>query len=167
MEEILREVFAQDRNILLRREELIAVLDKKVPNNLRRDYAAIRQALELNIGALFILVENIDAAQKKAAVALKKSGMQSARIDFVLHTFSNVLRDAPIDASKLEEDLSVIVNYELKKNGISKRQPVDLTEQQIYSPSNFAQDASSDSTFSKLKIFLGVVVILAALCFFI
>ena len=167
MEEILREIFAQDRNILLRREELIAVLDKKVPSHLRRDYAAIRKALELNVGALFILVENIDTAKKKATIALKKSGMQEARIDFVVNTFSNALQGEAIDAAKLEEDLEVIVDYELKKNGGLKRQPVDLTEQQIYTPSNFAQDAPSDNKITKLKIFIGFVIILAVVYFFI
>lgn len=92
LEEILREVLAADKSILCRRDELIATLENKVPANLRRDFASIKKALALNVGEKFF-VGNSDkeAAQADVAKILKEGGLQEARINFVIETFTNAL----------------------------------------------------------------------------
>ncbi len=92
MDEILISLIAQDENLLVRRDELIGKLDEKVPANLRRDYAAIRTALELNVGEIFA-AGNSDrnSALFKAFKVLLSSGLSEQRIDFVIKTFSRVL----------------------------------------------------------------------------
>lgn len=92
MDEILMALIAQDENILVRRDELIGKLNEKVPANLRRDYAAIRTALELNVGEIFAVgSSDRDSARYKALKVLSSSGLSEQRIDFVIKTFSRVL----------------------------------------------------------------------------
>ena len=92
MEEILMALIKDDKNILLRRDELIGKLDEKVPANLRRDYSAIRKALELNVGEIFAVGNSDrDSARYKALKVLASSGLNEQRIDFVIKTFSRVL----------------------------------------------------------------------------
>lgn len=92
MDEILMALIAEDKNILARRDELIAALDAKVPANLRRDYAAIRTALTLNVGEIFLVgSSNRDSARYKALKVLSSSGLSEQRIDFVIKTFSRIL----------------------------------------------------------------------------
>lgn len=90
MEEVLREILAADKTILSRRDDLLAALDKKVPGNLRRDYAPIERAIKQNVGELFFVGESDkDATKEKVADTLK--GMQEARINFVIETFAKAL----------------------------------------------------------------------------
>ena len=92
MDEILMALIKDDKNILLRRDELIGKLDEKVPANLRRDYSAIRKALELNVGEIFAVGNSDrDSARYKALKVLASSGLNEQRIDFVIKTFSRVL----------------------------------------------------------------------------
>lgn len=92
MEEILRQLLNRNRSLITRRDELINILDEKIPNNLRRDYAALRKALTLNVGEI-LAVGNDPLAQKKekAIQILKDSGMQDSRIDDVINILVNVL----------------------------------------------------------------------------
>lgn len=90
MEEILREILAADKTILSRRDDLLAALDKKVPGNLRRDYAPIERAIKQNVGELFFVGES-DKDATKAKVAESLKGMQEARINFVIETFTKAL----------------------------------------------------------------------------
>lgn len=153
MEKLLREIFAQDKKILLRREELIALLDKKVPDDLRRDYSAIKKALELNIGAILIFSEDVDSAKTKAAETLKNSGMQEARVNFVIETLTNALdwNRKNITAA----DLALIFG---KKE---LPQPVEITKEQIYKPSGIAAEKFAENkSGGKFKIAIGVAVIL-------
>ncbi len=160
MEEILREIFAQDRNILLRRDELIAVLEKKVPDGLRRDYAAIKKALELNIGEILIFSEDVDAAKVKAADALKNSGMQEARVNFVIETITNAL-----DWNRKNITMADLALIFGKKE---LPQPVEITKEQIYKPSRIAVDEPVENkSGGKFKIVIGVAIILFVAYFFI
>lgn len=86
MEKILSEILADDKEILNRREDLIAKLDEKVPSNLTRDSLVIKNALRLNIGEFFYCGE-VD----KVREILKSSGMNEARINFVVDTFTKAL----------------------------------------------------------------------------
>ena len=92
MENILREILSQDKTILSRRDDLIAILDAKVPSSLTRDYAAIKKAIKLNVGENFLVGESDkDNAKREIAEILKASGMQEARINFVIDTFTKAL----------------------------------------------------------------------------
>ena len=86
MEKILSEILADDKEILNRREDLIAKLDEKVPSNLTRDSLVIKNALRLNIGEFFYCGE-VD----KVREILKSSGMNETRINFVVDTFTKAL----------------------------------------------------------------------------
>ena len=118
MDEILMALIKDDKNILLRRDELIGKLDEKVPANLRRDYAAIRTALELNVGEIFAAGNyDRDSARFKALKVLSSSGLSEQRIDFVIKTFSRVLgqnenSDAPTDSliERVENLESTVAN---------------------------------------------------------
>ena len=92
MEEILREILNSDKNLLSRRDELIAILDDKVPGRLMREYTPIKRALMLNIGEIFA-VGNSDheAAINKAIEILKQSGLQENKINDVIEIFVKVL----------------------------------------------------------------------------
>ena len=92
MDEILMALIKDDKNILLRRDELIGKLDEKVPANLRRDYAAIRKALKLNVGEI-LAAGNSDkkSARYKAIKVLSSSGFNEQQINFVIKIFSRVL----------------------------------------------------------------------------
>lgn len=92
MEKILREVLAEDKSLLCRRDELTAALEKKVPANLMRDFTAIKKALSLNVGEKFFVgAEDKEALKAEVAEMLKDGGLQAARIDFVINTFVKAL----------------------------------------------------------------------------
>ena len=92
MEKILREVLAEDKNILARRDDLISTLNEKVPPELKRKYASIKKALELNVGEVFAVgEEDHEAAKARATQILKDSRMQEARVNFVVETFVKAL----------------------------------------------------------------------------
>ena len=92
MEKILREILSQDKTILSRRDELIAELDKKVTGDLSRSYAPIKRAINSNVGEIFFVGESDkEATKEKVREILKSSGMQEARINFVIETFINAL----------------------------------------------------------------------------
>ena len=92
MEKILHEVLAEDKSLLCRRDELIAVLEKKVPGNLSRDLAPIKKALTLNIGEKFFVGEaDRETSKKEIEEILKSSGMRADRINFVIETFAKAL----------------------------------------------------------------------------
>ena len=92
LEKILREVLATDKSLLKRRDELLASLEEKVPNSLRRDFAPIKKAISLNVGEKFFVGEHDKEATKRdVAETLKTAGMQTARIDFVVESFTSAL----------------------------------------------------------------------------
>jgi len=92
MKKILREVLAEDKSLLGRRDELLATLEKKVPSTLRRDFTSIKKAISLNVGEKFLVGEqDKEATKKNVAETLKAAGMQAARIDFVVETFTGAL----------------------------------------------------------------------------
>ncbi len=93
MEELLKEILSRDKSILARRDDLIKILDEEVPNNQRRTYAAIRKALTLNVGEIFLVSDFSDwEKQERARQILKESGMQDAKIDEVINIFANVFK---------------------------------------------------------------------------
>ena len=103
MDEFLKEILSQDETLITRREDLLKVLDEKVPNNLRRSYAAIRKALTLNVGEIFAVGgDSLSEKKSKVRQILKDSGMQDSRIDGVIETFVNALdlqEEPPEDSS--------------------------------------------------------------------
>ena len=106
MEKILSEILIADKNILARRDDLISALDEKVPSNLSRDYAPIKKAINLNVAEIFF-VNDLDTAKAEAEEILKSSGMQEARINFVIDTFANAIeiqnkKIAEAEAKKVE-----------------------------------------------------------------
>ena len=112
LDKILREVLAGDESLLCRRDELIAALEKKVPADLRRDFASIKRALALNVGEKFFVGKtDKDATKTDVAQILKDGGLQASRIDFVIDTFVKALDwDKPMipvlpdDAAKNDDD---------------------------------------------------------------
>ena len=92
MEEILKELLHQNKSLITRRDELIKILDEKIPNNLRRNYAALRKALTLNVGEILAVGDDtVDQKKDKVRQILKESGMQDSRIDEVINILVNVL----------------------------------------------------------------------------
>ena len=92
MENLLREILSQDKAILSRRDELLSELDKKVTGDLSRSYAPIKRAINSNVGEIFFVGESDkEATKEKVREILKSSGMQEARINFVIETFTNAL----------------------------------------------------------------------------
>ena len=92
MEKILREILTKDKSLLGRRDELIEALDEKIPGNLRRDFTPIKKALSQNIGEKFLTgAEDKEATKIEVMELLKASGMQAARINFVVETFVKAL----------------------------------------------------------------------------
>lgn len=91
MEKILREVLAEDRNLLLHPQELIAVLEKKVPSNLLREFSAIKFALKFNVGNFFVADRENFIGRYHAIKILIESGMSEQKINFVLKIFSRAL----------------------------------------------------------------------------
>lgn len=104
MENILREILSKDKTILSRRDELIAALDEKITGDLSRSYAPIKRAINLNVGEIFLVGESDKiATQEKVREILKASGMQEARINFVVDTFSNALDWDDISVANFSE----------------------------------------------------------------
>ena len=96
MEEILIALLKKDANLLVRSQELIDKLDEEVPPKYKRQYMAVRQALELNVGEIFLLNKNdFNAAKAEVEKILKDSGMQEVRVNDVLETFEKVLSRLP------------------------------------------------------------------------
>ncbi len=92
MEELLKKILAQDKTLLTRRDELIAILDEKVPGRLAREYNPIKKALTLNVGEIFATGnDNRAAATAKATEILLQSGLQEVRVKNVIDTFIKVL----------------------------------------------------------------------------
>lgn len=95
----------KDINLLARRDELIDKLDEEVPPKYKRQYMAVRQALELNIGEIFSLNKNdFNAAKAEVEKILKDSGMQEARVNDVLAIFEKVLARLPRENNDMEDD---------------------------------------------------------------
>ena len=97
MENILREVLANDKSLLIQRDKLIAILDEKVPGSLMMEYSGLKTALQLNIGETF--ASNLDLEEKKAEAAkrMSEAGMQEEFIEDIINTFVKAL-----DLDKLE-----------------------------------------------------------------
>ncbi len=100
MDELLKEILSQDKTLLTRREDLLKILDEKVPGNLRRTYAAVRKALTLNVGEI-LSVKDLSRAEKQEKIwqVLKESGMQEARITEVINIFESALNwnESPVE----------------------------------------------------------------------
>ena len=89
MEKILHEILAEDRSILIRRDELLTALEKKVPANMRRDFELIKYAIELNVGEIFLVGNDETSERNEVEKILESSGISKARVDFVVKTFIN------------------------------------------------------------------------------
>lgn len=103
MEKFLKEILIRDSTLITRRDDLIKILDEEVPNNLRRNYAAIKKALSLNIGEIFAVGNSsVEEKIQKARKLLKDSGMQETRIEGVINTFVTALdlQKPPAEESK-------------------------------------------------------------------
>lgn len=107
MEEILIALLKKDAGLLTRRDEFIDTLDAEVPPKYKRQYMAIRKALELNVGEIFALKKNdFDAAKSEVEKILKDSGMQDVHVNSVLEIFEKVLASLPSEFEKDEEDFA-------------------------------------------------------------
>ena len=157
MDEILITLIKSNENILVRRDELIGKLDENVPAKLRRDYAAIRTALELNVGEIFSTKRsNLHEAKRDAEKILHESGMQESRVNFVIETFDKVIT-AVFSAQIIEETTQTIKTsptkkVELNKNSVSSEtiKPVEKAVEKIFSTAQtiFNKNSSSTSTTS-------------------
>ena len=91
MEKILREVLAEDRNLLFRSNEFIFALERRIPPNLQRQFAPIKAALKLNVGKFFATDKDDYRARYNVIKNLVEGGMNEGKINFVLKTFEQVL----------------------------------------------------------------------------
>ena len=120
---ILQEVLSADRTLLARREELLDVLDKKVPPALVDDYNVIISALEeANVGDIFArgdLEGNYESAKEEAVRRLKEIGTPDTSIDFILQTFERALEwdKPPLGfVPELQRNPAAEKNVSLEKN---------------------------------------------------
>lgn len=121
MDKILIALIKQNENLLIRRDELIGKLDEEVPAKFRRDYAAIRQALELNVGEIFSAKRfDLQSAKVEAGKILHESGMQESRVNFVLETFEKVIATV-FPAPIVEEPTQTIKTSPAKKVDVTKK----------------------------------------------
>lgn len=121
MDEILIALIKRNENLLIRRDELIGKLDEEIPAKFRRDYAAIRQALELNIGEIFFSKRfDLQSAKVEAGKILHESGMQEVRVNFVLETFEKVTANV-FPAPIVEEPTQTIKTSHAKKVDVTKK----------------------------------------------
>lgn len=184
MEKILHEILTEDKSLLGRRDELIAALDKKVPGNLKRDFTPIRKAISLNVGEKFLTGDNNkDATKEEVREILKASGMQAARIEFVIETFIKALDwDKPkamvvlekvIDKKPTVESVSMTELYEKAKKEsvqlakppapiqpppeqkVSPPKPTAPPEQKVPPPKPTTPPVQTDVNKNK-KIFIGM-----------
>lgn len=155
MDEILINLIKNNENILARRDELIDKLDAEVPAKLRRDYAAIRTALELNVGEIFDTKKfDLNAAKSEAEKILHESGMQEARVNFVLETFEKVVATV-FSAPVIEKPTQTIKTAPTEKVNLNKKftasetiKPVEKAVEKIFSSAQtiFNQNSASTST---------------------
>lgn len=139
MEKILREILAEDKSILSRRDDLIALLDKKVPGNLSRDCAPIKKAVNLNIGEIFF-VNDREVAAEKATEILKSSGMQEGRIKFVVETFSNALEFAEREEKRIQEEKERLEREQEEERVRKEQERVELEKELAEIEKKFKED---------------------------
>ena len=175
MEKILAEILTADKNILARRDDLISALDEKVPDNLSRDYTPIKKAINLNVGEIFF-VNDLDTAKAEATEILKSSGMQEARINFVIDTFSNAIELQNKKIAEVEQNPEQLA--ELHQQFINLCKQILLRRQQNVNPlpqQNYhsqpqqiiiqAQPTQNNFPTKTNKILIGVICILAVALF--
>ena len=180
MEKILAEILIADKNILSRRDDLISALDEKVPSNLSRDYGPIKKAINLNVAEIFF-VNDLDTAKAEATEILKSSGMQEARINFVIDTFSNAIEIQNKKIAEVEQNSEQLAQLHqqfinLCKQILIRRQPnVTSLPQQNYQPQSYqpqqviiqAQPTQNNFLTKINKILIGVICVLAVALFFV
>ena len=97
LKDILRDLLNKDKNLLNRRDELIAQLGDKIKPSMLRDYKTIVKVLQnYNVGEIFLAVDGLDRNQHNEAIyqvhqLLNQTGMQEKRINFVIETFVGAL----------------------------------------------------------------------------
>ena len=114
MEKILREVLADDKSILTRRDELIKILDDKVPGSLMMEYSALKTALQLNIGETFASKSDLATKKAEAVKRMTNAGMQEEFIEFVVNTFVKALDLDEPDEPEPEPEKEIKVEEEVK-----------------------------------------------------
>ena len=103
MEKILREILTDDRALIFRGNELLVALEGKVPPNLRREFSAIKIALELNVGRFFATAQDDYVGKYRVILSLIEGGLNEDKINFVLRTFSHALSADAEDVANLAE----------------------------------------------------------------
>lgn len=141
MDKILHEVLAEDKSLLGRRDELITALERKVPGNLKRDFTPIKKAISLNVGEKF-LTGNSDkeATKEEVREILKASGMQAARIEFVIETFTKAL-----DWDKPLIPVNIIKNFDAPEENVQQSK-VNIIKIPYTEPKEISKPITNDES---------------------
>ena len=96
MEEILHDLLKEDKNLLLRREELVRRMEPLVAGRFIRNLRPIENALQQKVGEIFLSADGGDREQRLEAAetsrkVLLKSGMQEKRVLYVLKALETAL----------------------------------------------------------------------------
>ena len=110
MEKILCELLAEDRSLLFRNDEFIALLEKKIPPNLRREFSVIKIALKLNVGSFFVVDKDDHIGKYRAIKILLEGGMSEEKINFVLKIFERALSVNEDSSKDLAEEVFRLKN---------------------------------------------------------
>lgn len=90
--DILKEILAQDKNLLGSRDALVEKLDEAIPGALARDFNPIKAALQENVGEMFLAADSADeegrtAAKEKILQLLRDKNIQDRRAQNVVDAF--------------------------------------------------------------------------------
>lgn len=155
MKEFLKKILARDSTLITRRDDLIQILDEEVPNNLRRNYAALRKALTLNVGEIFAVGDApLDEKIQKTRQLLKNSGMQETRIEEIINTFVTALDLKETPAEEHEEfgrfipssDQPVVPLKKAKKNISTNSLPQTSEATEISATAESVETDKSEET---------------------
>jgi len=116
--EILKSILVQDKNVLNSRDELVTRLENEVPGALTRDMKPITNALQKNVGEIFLAADEADDEKKAEAKQmvmkiLAQDGVQEKRARDVVEAFVYALnwdkKEVEIEDPVAEIEVAVAV----------------------------------------------------------
>ena len=131
--DFLREIFAADRTILTRYEDLRQAMNEKIPRDFDDEYSILVNAMEnYHINEIFAAGEyNHEKAKNDARNRLQKSGVPAKSIDFILKTFEEALDwdKPPLGSVPIEKKIT-------KENPPANFVPANVNLQKEIPPQN-------------------------------
>lgn len=114
VQEILKQILAEDINLLNSRDTLYNQLEEKVPSRYKRELSAVQKALQNNIGELFLKakLENTESskveAKSKTIDILRQNNIQERTIQKVVAIFAYALEWYELIEEVEDEEIEAI-----------------------------------------------------------